>query len=80
MHGWRERELRNLYPPIIFNRTVANFITDPAFLAKLARPPQQDMQAVLDLIAHIAHNPALTWNDIDFVLCLYGSSKKADFS
>ncbi len=67
VHGWRERELRNLYPPVIFNRAVANFITDPAFLARLARPPQQDMQAVLDLIAHIAHNPALTWKDIDFV-------------
>lgn len=36
-------------------------------IARAAAATARHMQAVLDLIAHIAHNPSLTWNDIDFV-------------
>ncbi|MFZ5645493.1 MAG: alpha-hydroxy-acid oxidizing protein [Bacillota bacterium] len=67
-HGWRERELRDLYPPVILNRAVANFFTDPVFLAKLPKPPQEDPQGAIDMVSKIIHNPSLTWKDLSFLL------------
>lgn len=67
VHGWRERVLRDLYPPVILNRAVANFFTDPAFLAQLPKPPQEDPQGAIDLVSKIAINPGLTWKDLLFL-------------
>lgn len=67
VQGWRELTLRDLYPPVIFNRAVANFFTDPVFLSRLSKSPQEDPQSAIDLVSHIAHNPSLTWKDLLFL-------------
>jgi len=67
VYGWRERELKNLYPPVIFNRAVANFFTDPVFLAKLPKPPQVDPQGAVEQVSRVTHNPGLTWKDLLFL-------------
>ena len=40
--GWRPRDLRNAYLPFLRGEGCANFFTDPAFLAKLDKTPEED--------------------------------------
>ncbi|KJS11878.1 MAG: lactate 2-monooxygenase [Peptococcaceae bacterium BRH_c8a] len=65
--GWRPEDLHNLYPPLILRRAVANFITDPVFVAMLPKPPQQDMEAASELVAEISRNPNFSWDDLAFI-------------
>jgi hypothetical protein len=43
------------------------YFTDPAFLAKLPKSPQEDPQSAIDLVAQIAHNHGLTWKNLLFL-------------
>ncbi|MDR6224377.1 alpha-hydroxy-acid oxidizing protein [Desmospora profundinema] len=65
--GWRERDLQNDFIPLRFGWGVGNFLTDPAFLRKLALPPQIDPQAAVQKAYQIWNNPGLTWDDLDFL-------------
>ncbi|MGI8759865.1 MAG: lactate 2-monooxygenase [Jatrophihabitantaceae bacterium] len=47
MLGWRPHDLDNAYLPFLTGEGLANYFTDPAFLAGLAKPPADDLPAAL---------------------------------
>ena len=65
--SWRERDLANAYSPFLHGHGIANYVSDPAFRAKLARPPEQDPAAAIRRFAETFGNAALTWNDLPFL-------------
>lgn len=67
MMAWREFDLKNVYLPFLAGEGVGNYFTDPAFLSKLEKSPQEDPMAATLYWAKIFGNPSLTWKDIDFI-------------
>ena len=65
--GWRPRDLRNAYLPFLRGEGCANFFTDPAFLAKLDRPPDEDPLAAAAAMLMTFPNLGLTWSDLDWL-------------
>ncbi|HET7368176.1 MAG TPA: alpha-hydroxy-acid oxidizing protein [Gaiella sp.] len=62
--GWRPRDLRNGYLPFLQGEGFAQFFSDPAFLARLEKPPAED-RATASLMALAAFsNLGLTWDDL----------------
>jgi isopentenyl diphosphate isomerase/L-lactate dehydrogenase-like FMN-dependent dehydrogenase len=62
--GWRPRDLVTGYLPFLLGEGLANYLSDPAFRAGLAKPPEEDPQgAVLRWVQTFA-DPALTWADL----------------
>jgi L-lactate dehydrogenase (cytochrome) len=62
--GWRPRDLATGYLPFLVGEGLANYLTDPAFRAGLAKPPEEDLPAaVLRWVATFA-DPSLTWADL----------------
>jgi lactate 2-monooxygenase len=49
---------------MLHGRGIANYLSDPAFRAGLARPPEEDPDAAVMHWAAMFGNPALTWADI----------------
>ena len=47
MLGWREADLANAFLPFLNGDGIANYLSDPAFLARLAKPPKEDPQAAI---------------------------------
>lgn len=67
VYGWRERDIRNGFFPFREGAGIANYVSDPAFRAKLKSPPEKDMKAAIALFGSIFFNPGLTWKDIPFL-------------
>ena len=65
--AWRERDLANAYSPFLHGHGIANYVSDPAFRARLARPPEQDPAAAIRRFTETFGNAALTWNDLPFL-------------
>jgi isopentenyl-diphosphate delta-isomerase len=65
--GWRERLLDRGYYPFLEGEGVANYISDPAFRERLDEPPEENMQAAVDLFLEIFGDSSLTWDDLSFV-------------
>ncbi len=62
--GWRPRDLRNGYLPFLQARGLAQFFSDPVFLERLERTPEEDpLPASLMALATFP-NLALTWDDL----------------
>ena len=57
--GWRPRDLDTAYLPFLRGEGIANYTTDPAFLAGLPAPDGE----VLHFLGMFNH-PALTWADL----------------
>jgi lactate 2-monooxygenase len=62
--AWRPRDLERGYLPMLRGLGLANYLSDPAFLAGLPRPPEEDPGAAVLHWAAMFGNPALTWADI----------------
>ena len=63
--GWRPRDLRTGYLPFLAAQGLANYLSDPVFRSRLARPPEEDPRgAVMQWLATFG-NPALSWSDLD---------------
>ncbi|MBX6349984.1 MAG: alpha-hydroxy-acid oxidizing protein [Clostridia bacterium] len=67
MLGWRERDLRLGYLPFLTGEGLANYLGDPAFRARLAKPPEEDPKAAVAEFLSVYVNPAFTWDDLAFV-------------
>jgi lactate 2-monooxygenase len=67
VYGWREREVRNAYFPAQLQQSIANYVSDPAFRAKLPKTPEQDIQQAIGYFLRIFFNETLSWKDIDFL-------------
>jgi isopentenyl diphosphate isomerase/L-lactate dehydrogenase-like FMN-dependent dehydrogenase len=64
MLAWRPRDLANAYLPFLKAEGVANYFTDPVFMAMLERSPQEDQQAAVGQWAFQFSNPSVTWEDL----------------
>jgi lactate 2-monooxygenase len=68
--GWRPRDLRLAHIPFLHGHCLANYFTDPVFLAKLDQPPEVNLQAAVQTWVDIFGNPTLTWNDLPWLRSL----------
>lgn len=64
LYGWRERDLQIGWLPFAHGEGLANYVTDPAFRAALAKPPEEDPPAAARHFLAVVSNPALTWGDL----------------
>jgi L-lactate dehydrogenase (cytochrome) len=59
--GWRPRDLKTAYLPFLQQIGIANYLSDPVFMADLH--PGDGNEAVLKFV-RIFNNPTLTWADL----------------
>lgn len=64
MLAWRPRDLVGAYLPFLRGEGIANYLSDPVFLSKLEKPPEEDMQAAIGQWAMVFPNPTLDWDDL----------------
>ncbi|MFF8289268.1 lactate 2-monooxygenase [Streptomyces sp. NPDC016309] len=65
--AWRPRDLDQAYLPFLHGVGTANYFTDPAFLAGLAKPVQEDPDAAVAHFVGMFADPAKTWPDLAFL-------------
>ena len=65
--AWRPRDLDQAYLPFLHGIGTANYFTDPAFLAGLARPPHEDPNAAVLHFVSMFADPGKTWPDLAFL-------------
>jgi lactate 2-monooxygenase len=64
MLAWRPRDLDQAFLPFLRGVGIANYLTDPAFLAGLANPAEEDPNAAILHWAAMFANPSTTWDDL----------------
>ena len=62
--AWRPRDLALGYLPFLRGEGLANYFTDPAFRAALAKPPEEDIQSAVGYWIGMFGSLALTWDDL----------------
>ncbi|HSQ44841.1 MAG TPA: alpha-hydroxy-acid oxidizing protein [Ginsengibacter sp.] len=62
LFAWRERDIKNAYLPFLYNEGLANYFTDPVFLAGVGDPANK-IQTMMHF-ANCFSNPSSTWNDL----------------
>jgi len=67
--GWRPRDLNTGNFPQLRGAVLQNYFTDPAFRARLARPPEEDRQAAVMAWAGM-FGRVLTWDDMGWLRSL----------
>ncbi len=68
--GWKPRDLQGAWQPFLHGIGLANYTSDPVFLAMLDKPPEDDPQATaLHFFAQFS-NPGLTWEDVEWLRSL----------
>jgi lactate 2-monooxygenase len=65
--GWRPRDLRGAYLPFLQLKGMANYLSDPVFRSRLAKPPEEDPQAAVMQWLSVFSDPTLTWDDLAFL-------------
>ncbi|MEU8351803.1 MULTISPECIES: lactate 2-monooxygenase [unclassified Streptomyces] len=65
--GWRPRDLDRAYLPFLQRVGIANYLSDPAFLAGLAKPVEDDPLAAVAHWAGMFADPTKTWEDLAFL-------------
>jgi lactate 2-monooxygenase len=65
--GWRPRDLRNAYLPFLKGEGCGQFFSDPVFLSRLAKPPEEDMLTAAATMLATFPNIGLTWDDLDWL-------------
>jgi lactate 2-monooxygenase len=65
--GWRPADLDRGFLPFLRGEGIATYLSDPAFRAALASPPEDDMGSAVMRWASIFPNPGLSWDDLPFV-------------
>jgi isopentenyl diphosphate isomerase/L-lactate dehydrogenase-like FMN-dependent dehydrogenase len=64
MLGWRDRDLRRGYLPFLHGEGLAQFFSDPVFLAGLDTPPDEDVATASIQALATFPNLGLTWADL----------------
>ncbi len=62
--GWRPRDLRTAYLPFLRAEGIANYLSDPAFRAGLAAPPEEDRNAAIGHFLGMFSDPTVTWDSL----------------
>ncbi|MFJ4690518.1 lactate 2-monooxygenase [Streptomyces sp. NPDC088766] len=65
--AWRPRDLDRAYLPFLHGAGTANYFSDPAFRAGLARPVQEDPDAAVMHFVNLFADPGRTWPDLAFL-------------
>ncbi|BCK66765.1 oxidoreductase [Streptomyces libani subsp. rufus] len=65
--AWRPRDLDQAYLPFLHGVGTANYFTDPAFRAGLAKPVDEDPNAAVRHFVGMFADPAKTWPDLAFL-------------
>jgi lactate 2-monooxygenase len=65
--GWRSRDLERAYLPFLGGIGLGNYLSDPVFLAKLARPPEEDIAAAVGAALGSLGDPSFAWGDVRFL-------------
>ena len=68
--GWRPRDLSIASFPQLKGLCLANYFSDPVFRAKLAVPPEEDVQAATGLWSMLFGNPGFSWDDLAWLRSL----------
>lgn len=66
LFAWRERDIKNAYLPFLYNEGLANYLTDPVFLAEVGDPTKDKMQTMMHF-ANCFSNPSSTWDDLSVI-------------
>ncbi|SEM18034.1 FMN-dependent dehydrogenase, includes L-lactate dehydrogenase and type II isopentenyl diphosphate isomerase [Mesobacillus persicus] len=67
MMGWREKDIENAYLPFLMGQGIGNYLEDPVFCSRLAKPPQEDLIGAVTQWSQVFGNPGLTWEDLQFI-------------
>ncbi|MBA3843196.1 MAG: alpha-hydroxy-acid oxidizing protein [Actinobacteria bacterium] len=65
--GWRPRDLRLAYLPFIKGEGCGQYFSDPVFLAKLDKSPEEDLLTAAATMLATFPNLGLTWGDLDWL-------------
>jgi isopentenyl diphosphate isomerase/L-lactate dehydrogenase-like FMN-dependent dehydrogenase len=65
--GWRPADLDRGFLPFLKGEGIANYLSDPAFRAKLAKPVEEDLTAAVLHWAQMFPNLGLSWDDLSFL-------------
>lgn len=65
--GWRPADLDRGFLPFLTGDGLANYLSDPAFRAKLAKPVEEDPTAAVMHWAQMFPNLGLGWDDLSFL-------------
>ncbi|MFI1382605.1 alpha-hydroxy-acid oxidizing protein [Embleya sp. NPDC020886] len=65
--GWRPSDLDRAYLPFLHQVGIANYLSDPAFLAGLSKPIAEDPTAAIVHWAGMFSDPTKTWADLAFL-------------
>jgi lactate 2-monooxygenase len=67
MIGWRARDLGRRFLPFLGGLGISNYLTDPVFRSRLARPPEEDLPGAVQAALRMIGDPGLTWKDLRFL-------------
>src|SRR3954454_16445789 len=65
--GWRPRDLRQAYLPFIKGEGCGQYFSDPVFLSRLDKTPDEDLLTAAATMLATFPNLGLTWNDLDWL-------------
>ncbi|MCI4339079.1 MAG: alpha-hydroxy-acid oxidizing protein [Thermoplasmata archaeon] len=65
--GWRDRDLGRGFLPLLGGLGLANYLTDPVFRSRLAKPPEEDLPGAVQQAIRMVGDPGLTWSDLRFL-------------
>jgi L-lactate dehydrogenase (cytochrome) len=65
--AWRPRDLTGAYLPFLHRLGLANYESDPAFLAGLAKPPEEDPVETVLRWQSMFGDPGKTWDDLGWL-------------
>src|SRR3954447_3046975 len=65
--GWRPRDLRLAYLPFIQGEGCGQYFTDPVFLSRLEKSPDDDLLTAAATMLATFPNLGLTWDDLDWL-------------
>jgi lactate 2-monooxygenase len=65
--GWRPRDLRQAYLPFIKGEGCGQFFTDPVFLSRLEKTPEEDLLTAAATMLATFPNIGLVWEDLDWL-------------
>ena len=63
--GWRPRDLQEAYLPFLQSIGIANYLSDPVFLAALPKPPEEDPNAAVGHFITVFSHPGASWSDLE---------------
>lgn len=66
LFAWRERDIQNAYLPFLHGEGLANYHSDPVFLAAVDDPVKNKMETMMHF-ANCFSNPASTWSDLSII-------------